>query len=227
MPPDARPVVLFAGPTLAASARARDLPRGIRVRPPVRRFDVATLVASRAALRRRRGVIVVADGLFHDRLAVGHAELREAMRDGWCVWGVSSMGAIRAREMTALGMRGFGQVFDRFRTEGDFQDDEVALLHGPAPEYRPMSEPLVHLRAAVDHLVRRGVIRAPFGRATIEELKTRWFGNRTRRGAIDALGHGARGGVEQVRDELRDFRQFALKTLDLEDLLLRRPWNDD
>ena len=42
------------------------------------------------------------------------------------------MGAIRAREMAHLGMRGFGRVFERFVAEDDFQDDEVALLvvHG-------------------------------------------------------------------------------------------------
>jgi hypothetical protein len=226
-------VFLFAGPTLAAShgsarpARATRngaLTRGLRVRPPVKRHDVAALVESHAAARRRPGVIVIADGLFHDTLAVGHAELRAALRDGWRVWGVSSMGAIRAHEMASLGMRGFGRVFERFQAEVDFQDDEVALLHGPAPEYRAASEPLVHLRAAADHLVARGVVAEPAARAVIAELKARWYGERTRRGAIEALGAHARGGVAAVRHELRDYRPFELKTTDLEQFLQRRPW---
>jgi len=213
-------VFLFAGPTLAASPRARVLVRSLRVRPPARRHDVAALVEARA----RPGVIVLADGLFHDTLAVGHAELRAALRGGWRVWGLSSMGAIRAHEMVTLGMRGFGRVFERFQAEADFQDDEVALLHGPAPDYRAMSEPLVHLRAAVDHLVARGLVDEPAARAVVADLKSRWYGDRTRRGAIDALGVRARGGVAAVRHELRDFRPFELKTIDLEQFLQRRPW---
>ena len=99
------------------------------MRPPVRRLDVAKLTAT----ERRPGTLVIVDGLFHDTLAVGHAEIREAMRRGWRVWGLSSMGAIRAREMAPLGMKGFGRVFERFEAEADFQDDEVALLHEPRP----------------------------------------------------------------------------------------------
>jgi hypothetical protein len=217
-------VTLFAGPTLAGSPHGRRLVRGLRVRPPVRRGDVERLCEAHATARRPPGVLVVADGLFHDTLAVGHAELRGALRDGWAVWGVSSMGAIRAREMESLGMRGFGRVFERFRGEPDFQDDEVALLHGPAPEWRPLTEPLVHLRAAADHLVARGLVGESAAREVVGALKQRWYGDRTRRGAIDAWGARARGGVAAVRRELADFRPFELKTTDLEQLLQHRPW---
>jgi hypothetical protein len=222
----AQTVVLFAGPTLAASAHGRTLTRGVRVRPPARRDDVAAIVQAHAVARKPPGVIVLADGLFHDTLAVGHAELRAALRGGWRVWGLSSMGAIRAHEMVSLGMRGFGRVFERFQAEADFQDDEVALLHGPAPEYRRLSEPLVHLRAAVDHLVAREVIDGPAGHDVIAALKSLWYGERTRRGAIDALGARARGGVAAVRQHLHDYRPFELKTIDLEQFLQLRPYAD-
>jgi hypothetical protein len=226
MPAPRESVFLFAGPTLRASARARPLTRGVRVRPPVQRFDVESLVEEHRRARRRPGVIVLADGLFHDTLAVGHAEIRTALRGGWRVWGLSSMGAIRAHEMVSLGMRGFGKVFERFQAEADFQDDEVALLHSPAPGYRVLSEPLVHLRAAVDHVVARGVVGVEAGRAVIADLKSRWYGERTRRLAIEALGRHARGGVAAVRQELHDFRPFELKTIDLEVFLQCRPWTD-
>jgi hypothetical protein len=238
-----RDVVLFAGPTLAASPVARRALRGsgVRVRAPVARGDVTRLVEAhsrdaRGRARHRPGVIVVVDGLFHDRLAVGHAELRGALRAGWRVWGLSSMGAIRAREMAPLGMRGFGRVFERFAGEGDFQDDEVALLHGPAPEYRAVSEPLVHLRAAAEHLASRGVLSAAAAADAIASLKGRWYGERTRRAAFEAFAAratsaaGARGGASGpalVRNELADFRPFELKTLDLEQFVQCRPWTDD
>jgi hypothetical protein len=236
-PREAPPVFLFAGPTLAASPVARRALRGsgVRVRPPVVRGDVARLVeraerARGASRGRSPGVIVVADGLFHDRLAVGHAELRGALRAGWRVWGLSSMGAIRAREMAPLGMRGFGRVFDRFASEGDFQDDEVALLHGPAPEYRALSEPLVHLRAAAEHLASRGVVSAGAADDVIASLKGRWYGERTRRAAVDAFAAcaaGAPAAAVTVRNELADFHRFELKTLDLEEFVQCRPWTDD
>jgi hypothetical protein len=240
-PAAAPPVFLFAGPTLAASPVGRRLLRGsgVRVRPPVARGDVERLVerfaragrARRTSRRRHPGVIVVADGLFHDRLAVGHAELRGALRAGWRVWGLSSMGAIRAREMASLGMRGFGRVFERFAGEGDFQDDEVALLHGPAPEYRALSEPLVHLRAAAEHLASRGVLSAAAADEVIASLKGRWYGERTRRAALDAFvaraEGGTKGAIALVRNELADFHRFELKTLDLEEFVQCRPWTRD
>src|SRR5579859_7788998 len=122
-------VFLFVGPTMAASERARRLARRLRVRRPIKRAEVERL----ASRRQRPGVLAIVDGLFHDTLSVGHAEIREAIRNGWQAWGLSSMGAIRAREMSSLGMHGFGQVYARFEQEADFQDDEVALLHEPGP----------------------------------------------------------------------------------------------
>jgi hypothetical protein len=219
---DAR-LFLFAGPTLAASPRARELAKHFRVRPPVKRFDVEKLVATRGT----PGVLVVVDGVFHDTLAVGHAELRDALRRGWRVWGLSSMGAIRAREMATLGMRGYGEVYARFAADGDFQDDEVALLHEGTPPYRGLTEPLVHLRAAVAHLVEKGIVAARAAAEVLRDLKSRWYGERSLRGMIEALGVGARGGVGAVRAELGDFRRFALKTRDLEAFVDERAWTQE
>lgn len=213
-------LVMFAGPTLASSTRARAMARQHRVRPPVKRHDVARLVEGAD----EPGVMAIVDGVFHDKLAVGHAEIRDAMERGWTVWGLSSMGAIRAREMAALGMRGFGRVFERFAAEGDFQDDEVALLHEATPPYRAVSEPLVHLRAAIEHLLRSGIVSPADGAVVLDDLKSRWFGERTVRGTIDALARRAPAASEAIRRELSDFRRFALKTRDLELFLERNPW---
>jgi hypothetical protein len=213
-------LVLFAGPTLAPSPRARAMARRCRVRPPVKRNDVARLVEAAD----EPGVMAIVDGVFHDKLAVGHAEIRDAMDRGWKVWGLSSMGAIRAREMAALGMRGFGRVFERFAREADFQDDEVALLHEATPPYRAVTEPLVHLRAAVQHLVQRNIVSQADATAVVEDLKSRWFGERTVRGTIEALARRAPEAREAIRRELSNFQRFALKTRDLELFLERHPW---
>jgi hypothetical protein len=218
-------VVMFAGPTLAPSRRARLLAKRvpIRVRPPVRRGDVAKLIEA----ERRPGVMAIVDGVFHDKLAVGHAEIRDAIDAGWDVWGLSSMGAIRAREMGPLGMHGFGRVFERFMGEEDFQDDEVALLHEGTAPYRGVTEPLVHLRAAIDHLVERGIVGEADASAVVADLKSRWFGERTVRGTIEALVQRARDAAAAIRRELSDFHRFALKTSDLERFLEEQPWFGD
>jgi hypothetical protein len=214
-------LVVFAGPTLAPSPRARAMARRYRVRPPVKRHDVTKVVEAED----EPGVMVIVDGVFHDKLAVGHAEIRDAMARGWEVWGLSSMGAIRAREMAALGMHGFGRVFERFTGEADFQDDEVALLHEATPPYRAVSEPLVHLRTAIEYLVEQGIVGEADASAVVDDLKSRWFGERTIRGTLEALARRAPEAREAIRRELSDFHRFALKTRDLELFLERHPWS--
>jgi hypothetical protein len=214
---------MFVGPTLAtAPTKVKALCRasGFQLRRPVRRHDIAELMEG----RRKPGLVVIVDGVFHDTLAVGHAEILGALRRGWRVWGLSSMGAIRAREMAHLGMRGYGSVYGQFAAEGDFQDDEVALLHEPTAPYRPVSEPLVHLRAAVAHLASVGIVAEGDARAVIDDLKGRWYGERTIRRAAHALKPFARGGSAPVERELRDFDRFRTKTIDLERFLVERPF---
>ena len=213
-------VVVFAGPTLASSARARALAAGFDVRPPVKRDDVAKLVASRA----RPGILAIVDGVFHEALAVGHAEIRDAVGAGWNVWGVSSMGAIRAREMSSLGVNGFGEVFARYGGVDDFQDDEVALLHEATPPYKALTEPLVHLREAIDHLVRARLVSRAVARDVVRELKSRWYGERTIRGTCDLFARHATP-VDAIRRELSAFDRFRLKTIDLERFLEEKPFD--
>jgi len=216
-------VTVFAGPTMATSSRARSLVRAHRLRRPVKRGDVTALVRA----HKRPGVLAIVDGLFHESLAVGHAELREALHRGWRVWGLSSMGAIRAREMASLGMRGFGRVFRRFVEEDDFQDDEVALLHESTPPYRPLTEPLVHVRAAAEHLLARGLVDPDLARRALSDLKARWFGERTLRASVAALSRSAVDHGEKRREvlhELHPFDRFRVKTIDLEEFLETRPW---
>src|SRR5438094_645965 len=93
-------VFLFAGPTLARARAIRpelDL-GGVHELPPAQRGDVPRLVREHAT----PGVIAIVDGKFHQVLAVGHMEIRNAIAAGWTVWGMSSLGAIRAREMHHL-----------------------------------------------------------------------------------------------------------------------------
>jgi hypothetical protein len=214
-------ITIFAGPTL------RDLDElpsaGILVQwlPPVRRGDIAAHARSGSP-----GRLAVVDGVFHQSLAVGHAELRVALEAGWEIWGLSSLGAIRACEMAPWGMRGYGQVFDHFARDESFRDDEVALLHDPSPPYRPASEPLVHMRAALDDLVARQLLVRRAAEVIVDELMGRWFGERTLPFFRElVLGSAPADAHPAIHRLLGDFgSRYRIKSHDLRDFLATRPW---
>jgi hypothetical protein len=211
---------LFAGPTLfGMRGAARVLSDDIVLLPPARRGDIAALVSAHVP-----SSIVIADGLFERCLSVGHAEIRGAVERGWEVWGVSSLGAVRAYEMRACGVRGFGAVYGMFFRCADFQDDEVALRHGAEPPFKAFSEPLIHLRVALEHLVSVRLLDERVQQDVISRLKSLWYGARTLPlfNALLASGAGAR--ARQIADELRDFDAYRIKQSDLRGLLSLSPW---
>lgn len=216
--------VLFAGPTLyGLRGKPLDVPTEIEVRPPVRRGQIAALTAERPP-----GCIILADGLFHQGLSVGHAELRQAAGNGWRLWGLSSMGAIRAWEMRYHGMTGFGQVYAHFAQEDDFQDDEVALLHESQPPYAPASEPLVHLRTALTDWQRKGWLSEADCREIAAHLKSLWYGDRTlalfRRLLVEGVTPARQG---PLLASLSAFDAYRIKTHDLAQFLRQRIWREE
>lgn len=212
-------VLLFAGPS--ASGMPLSCLSGVECRPPVRRGDIDSLLDEP---RSRPGVLVICDGVFQSEPAVSHAELCRALDAGWQVWGVSSLGAIRAHEMRDEGMRGFGWVHAQFARHEDFADDEMCLLHLPAPTYTPVTEALVNLRYA---LQRRGAalgIDARRQRILVDWLRERWFGERSPELMLDLLV-GPLGVPGPAAVALLDWMvAHRIKTLDLQRLLRERPW---
>ncbi len=214
---------MFAGPTLARALAIRpELPLDdIVILPPVKRGDVPRVVQG----AKRPGVLAVVDGYFHlANLAVGHLELRFALAQDWQVWGLSSMGAIRAAEMVSLGMRGFGDVFASFRDDPEFRDDEVALLHEPTEPYRELSEPLVHLRAALADLGQRGALDEADRCAVLEQLMGSWFGDRTLKRFRELVLLRRPSLASELEGWWTNFDRFRLKALDLVRFLEQKPW---
>ena len=124
-------------------------------RPPVRHGDVWR------ALRERPRVMVVIDGVFEQVPAVWHKELLEALAEGVHVIGAASMGALRAAELHPFGMQGVGRIFERFRDGAWLDDDEVALMHGPAEAgYPNLSVPMANVRFTLEAAESAGVIGA-------------------------------------------------------------------
>jgi hypothetical protein len=214
--------VMFAGPSLGVGTNVMMAQKnGFEVRAPAARGDVEELLREGG----NPGVLVVVDGRFHQSLALGHAELRAAIDGGWSVWGLSSMGAIRAYEMRTLGMRGFGTVYAHFLADDDFQDDEVAMLHAPAHPYTATTEPLVHLRHAVADMLIAGELKSDEAQNIVDDLKSEWYGFRnleTFTQAVARLGGAAAGRGAQLRASA--FDPFRVKVADLSAFLRLRPW---
>ncbi len=207
--------LLFVGPTLHRG-RELGLPLPVddfELRSPIRRGDIDQLRG------REPGLLVIVDGYFHLRhLAVGHAELRDAIAAGWEVWGLSSMGAIRAAEMHSLGMRGFGRVFQAYVDDPTFRDDEVTLLHEGEPPYRTFSEPLVHIRAYLAAQVASDALAPSLAEDILLTLRRQWFGDRT----LAALRSLLPGPLAESMERLD---AYQLKSQDLSEFLSQRPWS--
>jgi hypothetical protein len=133
---------IFVGPTLPAEEIART--QGFICLPPVAQGDLY-----RAARRRPRAIGII-DGYFSGAPSVWHKEILWAISQGVPVFGSASMGALRASELHTFGMRGVGRIFEAFRDGALEDDDEVAMVHGPADlEYVAASEAMVNIRATL------------------------------------------------------------------------------
>lgn len=212
-------LLLYAGPTLSPAVQLH-LTTDVLVLPPVRRGDLNAVDAHPAST-----VVAIADGLFGSHPAVGHREIRERIEAGRVVWGLSSIGAIRACEMRALGMRGYGEVYRAFCEEEGFDDDEVALLHGADPPFRSFSEPLIHLRIALQAMEAAGLITEEGSRTVVNALKSSWFGERTLSRFRALAGEWSTTAQKHAIDAfLYDFDRFRVKSRDLADFLRAGAW---
>lgn len=145
--------VVWLGPSCPRRAARAALAADYR--PPVRHGDVWRALAETPRPR----VMVILDGVFEQVPAVWHKEILEALHEGVRVVGAASMGALRAAELHPFGMIGVGRVFEAFRDGLWRDDDEVALVHGPAEAGWPnLSVPMANVRATAAAAEAAGVL---------------------------------------------------------------------
>lgn len=201
---------LFVGPTLHGVPAYLLKNLHFTLHPPVKRGDIEKLIHNEPP-----GKIILVDGTFQQYPSVGHAEILKALRKNWEVWGLSSMGAIRACEMQLYGMKGFGKVYERFLMDEDFSDDEVALIHGIDPPFLPITEPLIHIREFINHIIRAEYITLAQGDFIIHKLKSTWYGFRTLSSVRTILASLVDLDIQKnILKELCDFDKYRVKTLD-------------
>jgi len=172
------PVVVFLGPTLSHAAAQEVL--DAEYRPPAAQGDVL-----RAALRRPRAIGLV-DGVFERVPAVWHKEILFALSEGVHVYGAASMGALRAAELDAFGMRGVGGVYRAYADGVLEDDDEVAVAHaGAEHRFRALSDAMVDARSTLDAAVAAGVVREGTAEVLLTRVKSTFYAERALVAALD------------------------------------------
>lgn len=191
-------VYVFLGPTLDLSAAREELDAVYL--PPVSQGDVY-----RVARRRPRAIGII-DGRFHDVPAVWHKEILWAIAQGVAVYGGASMGALRAAELAAFGMRGVGWVFHAYHGGLIEADDEVAVAHSETDGYRATSVAMVDLRQTLTAAQRDNVIDGPTGAQLVAMMKGQFYPLRTWQ-ALIALGRQADlPGIEALAEWLPEHK---------------------
>ncbi len=144
-------VIVFAGPTIDANG-VTDILQA-HVLPPVKQGDVYRAVSNGPK------AIGIIDGYFEGVPSVWHKEILWAMEQGVAVFGSASMGALRAAELADFGMVGVGWIYESYKDGRIKDDDEVAVLHSPAElGFKPLSEPMVSIRATVQRALDERVL---------------------------------------------------------------------
>jgi hypothetical protein len=165
--------LVFVGPTMSADDVRQLLPAA-EVRGPAAVGDVL-----RAAHERGVGRIAIIDGYFERMAAVWHKEILVAMERGIEVWGAASMGALRAAELAAFGMRGVGEVYRLYKSGAVTADDEVAVAHMPAKYgYEAASVALVNIRVNLLAAQRARIVSARTAGVMFEMASKRFYRDR-------------------------------------------------
>ena len=189
-------IIVFTGPTLpAADARAV---LDATYLPPVSEGDVY-----RAAREGPRAIGII-DGYFESVPAVWHKEILYALSKGIQVFGSASMGALRAAELAQFGMEGVGATFEAYRDGVIEDDDEVAVIHGPAEfGYPLLSEAMVNIRRTLSDAHSEGVIGS-LAREGLEQIAK--FLNYRERAYHAILSRAQEAGLSE--DELARLRAW-------------------
>lgn len=156
--------VIFVGPTLPATAVSGYVDATIL--PPVQQGDVYR------AVKGAPDAIGIIDGYFDGVPSVWHKEILWAIEQGIPVFGSASMGALRAAELADFGMIGVGRIFEDYLSGRLQDDDEVAVLHSPAElGFQPLSEPMVSIRATLEHALDQGVLQPDIAQGMVDFAK--------------------------------------------------------
>jgi hypothetical protein len=164
-------LIVFVGPSLGARPTAA---HNIDFLPPARCGDITRVLGVRPT------AIGLIDGVFETTPSVWHKEIIYALSLGVTIFGAASIGALRAVELAPFGMIGVGEVFRAYRDGEIEDDDEVAVLHGPAELGFPaLTEAMVNVRATLGAANQANVLRAHDRMTLSRAAKSIFYKHRT------------------------------------------------
>lgn len=164
-------------------------------------------------------VICIIDGYFGNVPSVWHKEILFALQGGTAVCGSSSMGALRAAELHAFGMVGFGSVYRAYRRGVLKDDDEVCVVHSVQElNFEALSEPMVNIRYSLRSMRSRGLISRESEIRIASSLKEFHFSRRTLSAIRGAFEHEF-GSMAAAKFDLYGASKVDIKALDAEMML--------
>jgi hypothetical protein len=164
-------------------------------------------------------LICLIDGYFGNIPSVWHKEILFALKKGVTVCGSSSMGALRAAELHAFGMVGFGWVYQAFRLGVLQDDDEVCVLHAVEElNFDALSEAMVNIRYSLRRMTNRGLIRRGSEIRIASSLKELHFSKRNLPAVRSAFEHEF-GDQGAAKFDLYESSKVDIKSMDA-DLML-------
>lgn len=191
----APPILVFAGPSLPTALRPAD--PDFAWHPPAAAGDLLRLLPDPPA------TLCLIDGYFDARPSVWHKEILLLIEAGVRVLGAASMGALRAAELDRHGMIGVGAIYRAYRDGRLYGDDEVALVHALSEHgWRPVSEPMVDVRATLAAAVRSRVLSGDAARDLRAVARSIHFSDRDWPAILDHAGLSA-SEISQFLDWLR------------------------
>ncbi len=166
-------VHIFTGPTMPADIILRELP-GAMIWPPVAEGDIYRLALQKPA------IIGIIDGYFGNLPSVWHKEILFALKEGVHVIGSSSMGALRASELSDFGMIGCGAIYEDYIQGRVEDDDEVTIVHGPAElGFVGLSEAMINIRYTLAEARKQKIISESTHQQLIAYAKNLYYPSRS------------------------------------------------
>lgn len=172
-------ILVYLGPSLSL-VKARAILPGAIYKGPCKQGDIVSDVVTLQPNR-----ILLIDGAFRDNLSPWHKEIVYALQFPSVkgIYGASSMGALRAAELDWLGMIGVGRIYEWYRDQITEDDSEVAVSYAElhADEWRPLTVPLVDIRAGVEQYKAQfaGTETADLAQTFLEEMRKVYYAERT------------------------------------------------
>jgi hypothetical protein len=163
---------VFSGPSTAGSPVLGMA--GVCWHPPVVHGDLYQLLLAPG------DAVLIIDGLYQHQAPVRHKEILSLCAAGVRVYGAASIGALRASELSGLGMSGLGRVFGWYRDGRLNSDADVALVHGDADiGFRAFTHAMVSILDVCAGLLRAGRLNAQAVAAVTEVARSVHFTERS------------------------------------------------